>query len=439
MRAGRMASWRSHGWGPMGYTRARTAKENSNPRNYNPQAGYQLVAIQGAVGVLARGVASSKLAIQEKKGGIWETVYTDLPRWADPDKRPNTYQSCYEMLHHFTTGMLVGGNGYLLSLSKRDGLPDHLISVPGGEVSITLGGREVTLETEGGKARGDLKLEYYVEGYKYRPFNALQTDGQMMHGKLITRESLVFGESPLMIGAPTLRTALSAEAHAELFFNSGGIPPAVLMAKGKTGMNQEAANAVKEHYDRIRKDPDNRHRPLMLSGEWGWLNTFVNPEQMQLIDARKFTFSAASALYGVPPPLFGGPDITTWGQGVRQLMRFFVQHSLTPLLNHIGGLLTEMTPEGTRAVLMPDHLLTTEPLENSRYLDRLIAAGIMMRSEARESLGLPPVDGIDDMPLPGGSGPDGGGSDSGRDDGDENNVEDMDQSDDDDGDGEEDD
>ena len=71
MRAGRMASWRSHGWGPMGYTRARTAKENSNPRNYNPQAGYQLVAIQGAVGVLARGVASSKLAIQEKKGGIW--------------------------------------------------------------------------------------------------------------------------------------------------------------------------------------------------------------------------------------------------------------------------------------------------------------------------------------------------------------------------------
>ena len=114
----------------MGYTRARTAKENSNPRNYNPQAGYQLVAIQGAVGVLARGVASSKLAIQEKKGGIWETVHTDLPRWADPDKRPNTYQSCYEMLHHFTTGMLVGGNGYLLSLSKRDGLPDHLISVP---------------------------------------------------------------------------------------------------------------------------------------------------------------------------------------------------------------------------------------------------------------------------------------------------------------------
>ena len=118
-----------------------------------------------------------------------------------------------------------------------------------------------------------------------------------------------------MLGAPTLRAALAGEAHAELFFQTGGIPTGVLSADSKDALNDENAEAIKKHYKRIMQNPDNRFAPLVLTGPWKYLSTFVNPEQMQLIDSRKFNYSAASAIYGVPPPLIGGPDVTTWGQG----------------------------------------------------------------------------------------------------------------------------
>ena len=77
-----------------------------------------------------------------------------------------------------------------------------------------------------------------------------------------------------------------------------------------------------------------------------------------------------------------------------------------------------MVPPGHRVRLRPQHLLEADPLEESRILDRYLRVGVVKRSEVRQELGLPPIEGIDDEDWPGmGPGDEGGDSPSGKDDG----------------------
>ena len=405
--------------------RARSAKQNTDPRNYKPNAALQIAPVLGAVQILARSVAAAGLTIQRKKGKIWEAIEDDLPKWADPEYRPNQYQNRYEMFYNLMMNYLVGGNGYELVLSKKDGFPDQMISVPGGITSIHFAGQEISaLDRRVPLTPGD-KLMYNIDGETYKPYTSLTPDGDVIHFKMISGPSTIYGQSPLMLGAPAMRSALAVEAHAELAFQTGGMPPGILIGETKDSLNAENKENMKMHWKRTRNNPEERFVPMVLSGPWQYISTYVNPDQMQLIDARKFNFQAAAAMYGVPPPLIGDTTITSWGQGIRQLVRLFVQFSLSPLLIHVGGMLTEALPNGVRAVMLPDHLLDAEPLEQARYLERLVLSGIILPSEAREDLGHPEMAGIDERPLPQRTPSGGGDSDSGKDDGRENNVEDM--------------
>ena len=70
--------------------------------------------------------------------------------------------------------------------------------------------------------------------------------------------------------------------------------------------------------------------------------------------------------------------------------------------------------------MVPSHLLELEPAEQSRVIDRLVKLGVMSPSEARQELGMPPLEGVDDhweKLIGGGPGDEGGDSDSGKDDG----------------------
>ena len=397
---------------------SRSAKTNADPRNYDVNAAMQLAPVRGAVGFLARTAAASAIEVQERSGGqwrAWQGNTAELPLWATPDLRPNRRQDRYDFRYMLTSNILAGGNGYGVVSTRRDGFPDSLIAPPGSMVAPY--GQSV-FETP--KEVGT--FSYSVNGEQMQPYSSLETDGDVLHIKLETRTDMLFGTSPLMEGAPTLRAALAAESHAEMFFNQGGIPPALLMALGEA--DTESRDALTQYYDRQRDNPDERHRPLVLDGEWKWLETFINPELMQLLDTRKFTWSVVSSNYGLPPPLIGHPDVTTWGAGVRQLVRFAQVGAVSPLLLHLSWALSELLPTDMRVVLTPHHLNEAEPLEKARYYERAVKTGWLLPSEVREMENLPPIPGLDERLSPS-STDDGGDSDSGKDDGSTDNIEDA--------------
>ena len=414
-----VGTWREGTPGTSAYS-PRSAKSNAVPENYTADDGLQLSPVQGAVSTIARAVAGSDIFIQEFKEGSWQIVTNDLPRWADPGLRPNIFQSAYEFKYNFITNYIAGGNGYGVVQTFRRGYPDHIISMPGKDVMPYFpDGMSAAVKGSGSS------LRYSVVGDQMRPYNSLDRGGHVFHAKLMTLDSLIRGSSPLESNAPSLRIALAAEAHTELMFSSGGTQPAILMNKGKA-LTQEKIDTLDDHYVSIRQNPANRHYPLILEGDWEWLSTFLPPDQMQLIDTNKMTYNKVSSCFGVPTPLFGGPEISGWGTGLRSLVRYFHNATIAPVLTHFSLLFTELLPKNRRCLFIPTNFLKAEPLEEARWLERLVFAGILLPSEAREILGKPAISNIDERfenLFAKGNADNGGDSDSGRDGGSDNFVE----------------
>jgi len=396
--------------------RARSARDNADPTAYAPKYALQLAPVQGAVGFLARTAARSEIIIEKKqpKDGRWLRVYDDLPQWADPARTPSNFQTTHTMRSHLARAILIGGSGYIMVLSKRTrarrlrGYADSI---------VTLSANRVSAYYKGGT------VKYKVSDAEFDQFSREADEGDVIPLYYWQDDDeYLQGVSPLAEAAPPLRVALAAEAQAELLFQQGGLPPSLLIAAAGS-LSDEYAETIKQYYTQTRADPEQRHKPLLLEGEWNWLSTFVPPEQMQLLDSRRFSWSSVSAIYGVPPPFMGSPDVGTWGTGVRQLMRFALIGSVEPLLGMISDAFTQLLPDGFRCRLSPDHLLEIEPLEKARYYERALAVGWLTIDEVRIREGLP------ELPpgyVPPGQEPDTrdrGDSDSGNQEGEENNIE----------------
>ncbi|MYE70635.1 MAG: phage portal protein [Gemmatimonadetes bacterium] len=392
------------------------AKANSDPENYTEQRAVQLAAVQGATGFLARTAARSSVYIERSDDGErWERVYTDLPAWADDSMPSSKFQSSYQMKAHLARSVLIGGAGYILVLGKRAsarrlrGYPEHVVTLSNDRVDASI---------------HDGRIVYRVSDSDLEAFARVDQTGDVIALHYWTCDAdFSVGISPLVETAPPLRIALAADAHAELLFTQGGLPPSLLVANSGA-LSSEYQDTIKQYYDAQRRDPEQRHRPLLLEGEWQWLSTFVSPDQMQLLDARKFGWAAVSALYGVPPPFMGAPDAISLGTGVRQLFRFAMASSVEPLLGAMSNAFTQLLPDDYRARFVPEQLLELEPLEKARYYERALAAGWMTVNEIRRREGL--------SDLPGGNiaaqpyAPDKrerGDSDSGKEQGEENFVE----------------
>lgn len=414
------AAWDNDGYTPLTSDPTYPASHNIDPRNYDPDNGIQLSPVFGAVDLITRNVKTATLELQELAGGRWKPMpIKQGPRWMT---RPNNHQSVPDFLDCLCRNFLIGGNGFNKILLFDGGVPDIIYSVPTYLVSID--------QTVSSVLASGGVVEYHVNGQPTRPFTIYEPTGGVQHLKYATFRDSLWGTSPLVTCAPSVRSALAADAYAELFFESGGIPPVFYFRKdvAPDSPNETTIGEFAQKFAEIRANPEKRHLPIFHAGDWAAIETAMPPDQMQLLDARVFTSRGAAAKYGVPRPLIGGDDSAAWANGSRQLVRLYYNLTLAGHLYYFSMFLSELLPDDMRAVLKQDHLLEADPLENARFWERLVLDGIARPAEARVPLGLEYDETVNDLVAP--RDPqqrdranDGGDSDSGRDTGQENFVE----------------
>ena len=410
-------------WRSLNYFRRKTAEQNSDTANYTPEDATQLAPVTAAVGLLGRAAATSEIVVERyTSAGYWERVTDDLPAWADPDRQPNPWQSRYTYLYNLAANLLVSGNGIAEVRARgwKGGWPHQVVSVPFRVTNVYVNG----YETSQADLAGGLGLPGYggeIQEIRYsidnriglRPLTSLTPDGDVLHLRYMTKDDLVFGWSPLHWAAPPVRTAIAADAQAELAFKNP-MPPGILFNKGKIG--QETAKEGARYYRSVMENPEKRHSPLFLSGDWQFVSNFIPPDQVQLLDTRRFTFDVVASLFGIPAALMSSPTAPVAGSAIRNLQRGFTMGTVVPFLHLLAVDHSALMPPGYRCRFKPAHMLDLEPLEQSRVAERYIHTGVVRRSEVREELGLPPIPGLDDEPMPGQQlGDDGGDSDSGGD------------------------
>ena len=251
-----------------------------------------------------------------------------------------------------------------------------------------------------------------MDGEQLMPYTASTRQGSLLYLKLMTYSDLLYGQSPLMWAAPPMRTALAADAYAEYGLTTPW-PHGMLTAKGN--ITKENANAVQQDFEAVRRDPSKTHIPVVTSGDWNWITLYIPPEQLQLVETRKLSFSQVCAIYNFPEALVSSPNVRMTGAAYRQMLIGYAKGTQVPFNNLVTGYLSELLPAGWRLRAVPKHI-TIDEAEQSRVIDRYIRNGVLHRSEARAELGLPEWPGIDDEPMPGAGPGDGGGdSDSGND------------------------
>lgn len=239
---------------------------------------------------------------------------TGSPLYRLLQRRPNDWQTPFNFRQLMQRRMLIDGNAYAL-IVRSGGRPVRLVPLPSGSVRP--------------RQRNDWSLEYV-----YTPPDGKGGGGQRV---LAPDEVLhlygdsddgICGVSLVKRAADAIELANTAQLAAERLYRNGQ------MVGGYVTLPHEISP---EAYERLRAQMEDRYRGPENSGKWMLLEqgadakTFSSTmRDSQHNELRARQIEEIARVFGVPRPLLM-VDETSWGSGIAQLARMFVDYGLAPL------------------------------------------------------------------------------------------------------------
>ena len=318
--------WRQ--WGD--YWRSKSAERNIDTRDWGVEDALQVAPFTAAVLLLAKTVSASEWIVERVgSDGQWGRVPAgQVPAWLAQGKRPNLWQSQQDFRKMLSLNLNLFGNALAVAQDRswNGGWPNQMVAYPWSDASVSVDGQLAEQDKGLGlPGYGSIpgRVEYVLGGKSgFRPLTSFAPDGDVIHIRYATVHDVVFGHSPLAWAAPAVRSAVAADALSELGFLYGMQGPGLLTHKsGRPG--DGLIETTRKYLAEVMRNPQNRHSPLIVSGEWAYHRTQSSSAEMQMLEQRKLSWSLASAVFGVPKELLGGPDNNLSGTGVRHLQRYF--------------------------------------------------------------------------------------------------------------------
>lgn len=213
-----------------------------------------------------------------------------------------------------------------------------------------------------------------------------------------------FGGSPLG-GLSTLRFAR----------NSFGLARAIDRSAGsvfKNGMQPGGALTFEKFLTAEQRDTaesklatqfigvENRGKPIILEGGTTWTPLAINPDDAQMLEARRFSVEEICRFFGVPPHMVGHTEkSSSWGKGLEQQTLGFVMYTLRSRLKRIEMALEQqlLTPadraRGVSIKFNLEGLLRGDSAGRASFYREMTQIGAMTINDVRRREGLPPVTG----------------------------------------------
>lgn len=129
-------------------------------------------------------------------------------------------------------------------------------------------------------------------------------------------------------------TALAADEYSARFFANGARPDYFLTTD--SAMKQETIDLIREELAKKYGGVSKSHLPGVLSGGLKVEQITMPHEDAQLLSTRGFQIEEIARAFNVPPFLIGHNEKTTsFGKGIEEMGRMFVQYTLLRHLNPI--------------------------------------------------------------------------------------------------------
>lgn len=384
-----MALWsRIYNWFGGNATRVQHGEQDQAPSSYFTPApmtvtedtALQLSTVWACTKLLAENVSTLPINVYRKSADGREldnkqSLYTLLNR------RPNSRMTAVEFRETMMLNLVLHGNAY--ARIERNARGDVIALWPMPAMQMTV---NVLMD-------GTLIYTYRVDNNV-----AVLSAENVLHVKIFGNG--ITGLSPLANARSTMGIGMATEDYVSSFYRNGGKPSGVLTMDEI--LKPEQRTQIRQLFSDTYEGSGNAHKLMLLEAGMKYQQVQINPEDMQMMEARKFQVEDIARFMGVPSVLINSPNTTAWGSGIEQIMLGFYNLNLRPYLDRweqaIERALLTANQRGKIEVEFDfEKLLRGDMNTRASYFSTLTQNGLMTRNEGRQKLNLPPMDGGDEL------------------------------------------
>lgn len=332
----------------------------------------QLSAVWASARLLSEAVAGLPLNIHDGEGNPIKSDVAEVFTG-----KVNQYQTRFEFMETMMLNLVMRGNCYALkqySGTRLVGLLPLMASQV--ETRLLLDGTVIHVYY------GDKDIKVY-------------SADSIWHVRLFGNG--IVGLSPLGYARNTIGIALAGERRASEIFNNGGKPSGVLMIDKLLTADQR--EQVRREFNELREG--NSDRLMVLEAKMDYKTISMSPEDIQLLESRRFQIEDLARFFGVPSVLINDTSgSTTWGSGIEQLVQGFYKLNLRPYLERFeASIKYNLLAPGLRNKTIIefdfDALLRGDRAARADARQKELNSGQITPNEARAEEGRAPLPGGD--------------------------------------------
>lgn len=323
--------------------------------------------------VYQKGPTGRQLAQDDSNRAIWDVPNAEVERMAFWET----------LIGHEVSN----GNAFIWPEKNDSGQVVHLWPIDPRRVQV---GR-----TSAGKKI--YRIDGWIDETDYRE------GGNVLHIMGFSNDGLR-GLSPIALHVNALALAKASEQYGSRLFAANGQVDSILSTDQP--LSAEQSDEIYESWMEQRAGgPNGEARTMAVVGRGvKWTPVAWNPQDTQMLETRKFQVVEIARIFGVPPHLLGDVErSTSWGSGIEEQSRGFVQYTLLPhIVRFEQAISRALLPDGQYAKFEINGLLRGSALQQAQFISQLRASSIITPNQGREYLEMDRIDdpAADELTMP---------------------------------------
>ena len=313
-------------------------------------------------------------------------------------KRPNPLQAGNEYFQSLYAFLLLSGNSYAIS-STAGGVPSELHLLRPDRVEIMPSNTAIP--------KG---YSYKLNGKVVKTYDADPFTGQseVKHFKLWNPMDDYLGLSPIMAASIDVdQHNLIAKHNIALLVNGARPTGAVIFKPTDTSGNamtlsEMQRKQVQDDLNRRMSGTANSGKPMLLEGDFDWKEMGMSPRDMDFLQQKHMAAKDIALCFGIPSQLIGIPDSQTYAN-VQEARLALYEETIIPLAMRVCSDLNEWLAPSFGDDIRIEYDIDSIPAMTERRrrvyenVTSAVREGIISRNEARDRLGLGPIQGGDEV------------------------------------------
>ena len=365
---------------------------SDNFRSYAVEGYQQNAIVYRCVNEIAQGAASIPFKVFQGDIELEQHPLISLL------KRPNPLQAGNEYFQSLYAFLLLSGNSYAIN-STAGGVPSELHLLRPDRVEIIPSNTAIP--------KG---YSYKLNGKVVKTYDADPFTGQseVKHFKLWNPMDDYLGLSPLMAASIDVdQHNLIAKHNIALLVNGARPTGAVIFKPKDTSGNamtlsEMQRKQVQDDLNRRMSGTSNSGKPMLLEGDFDWKEMGMSPRDMDFLQQKHMAAKDIALCFGIPSQLIGIPDSQTYAN-VQEARLALYEETIIPLAMRVCSDLNEWLAPSFGDDIRIEYDIESIPAMTERRrriyenVTSAVREGIISRNEARDRLGLGPIQGGDEV------------------------------------------